>query len=633
MISRGINNEIPEENVMLSALQAPPFFKPYQDDGSYTPGTDLKPFAFSPSTGDNPVAVAKEQLDERTIDRVLANVSGRYELLKGLSLQVLVGVDQLNNELNFYNPRVLQGGLPAGSGSKRFSSTTSFLNENTINYNTTLRDNDRLDVTVGFTWQQEQNDFLSGSSSGFVTDDLENGALGAGEFFAAPQTGFSEWTLLSWLGRANYSLNDKYLFTVSGRRDGSSRFGAGNKWGFFPSAAFAWRISEESFIKDNLSNISDLKLRVSWGISGNQAISPYQSLQRFSSVSLAFGGTSNTGFVAANLGNPDLKWETTEEFNVGLELGILNQRFSLSADYYVKNTEDLLALVNLPPTAGFSTTIQNIGSTRNNGVEFNIGAVLMRKSNLRWDANINFSANKNEVTETSSGQDIIAPAVGINGPSNVVREGEPLSSFFGLETDGLDENGLFNFVDQNGDGQVNDADRVILGSPYPDFYYGFSTDFSYGNFSVRLNVQGALGAQIWNGNRYRFSASFHRGANAIEEVAFERWSPTNQDSNAPYPRASNTLNQQPSDWYIEDASYLRLQNLRINYDIPLEALNIQGIRSFSIYFSGQNLITLTDYSWYTPDINTHSSGDLRIGIDRLSYPTSRTFLFGLKLGL
>ena len=633
-LSRSSNNEVPANNIMLSALSAPSFLTPYNDDGSFVPGPDLKRFPFSPSAGANPVAVALEQLDHRIIDRVLANLSGSYELVDGLTLKVMAGIDQLNNNLDFYNPRTLEAGLPAGSGSKSFGSTTSFLNENTINYNTTLRSNDRLDVTLGFTWQEEVSEFLSGSASGFVTDDLQNDALSAGENFGAPNTGLTQWSLLSFLGRANYSINDKYLFTVSGRRDGSSRFGEGNKWGFFPSVAFAWRLLEEGFIQNALpANVSDLKFRLSWGISGNQAISPYQSLQRFSDVSLAFGGTPTTGFRPANLGNPDLKWETTEEFNVGLEFGLWNQRLSLSADYYVKNTEDLLALVNLPPTSGFSTTIQNIGSTRNNGVELNVGAVIMRKSNMQWDANFNIAANRNEVTETATGQDIVGPQIEIVGPANVVREGEPLSAFFGLEVDGLTGEGLFNYVDQNGDGNINDADRVILGSPYPDFFYGLSTDFSVGNFSLRMNFQGELGKELWFMDIYRFGASMHRGGNSFAEVATDRWRPDNPDPNAKYPRATQTLNQQPSEFYLEKADYLRLQNLRISYNLPLRSWNFTGIKSASIYFSGQNLFTITPYPGYTPDIDTFSSGDLRIGVDYRSYPISRSFLFGLKVGL
>ncbi len=631
-LSRSVNNEINESLVLLSALQSPPFLTVYNQDGSYVDAATLKQYPFSPSSGDNPVALAEEQLNKRTLDRILANISGNYEIIENLSAKILLGVDHLSNKHDFYNPRVLEGGLPAGSGSKSFSSTTSLLNENTLNYNKALRENDRLNVTVGITWQQEQGEFLGASSSGFVTDDLENNILGAGESFSAPNTGFSEWTLFSYLGRINYSLNDRYLFTVSGRRDGSSRFGAGNKWGFFPSGAFAWRMSEEDFIKNNFDQITDLKLRVSWGVSGNQAISPYQSLQRFSDVGLAFGGTPTTGFAAANLGNPDLKWETTEEFNVGLEIGLMDHRLRISADYYVKNTNDLLALVNLPPTAGFSTTLQNIGSTQNEGVELYVAADILRGNNYAWDVNLNIAGNRNTVTETAGGQDIIGPTMNILGSANIVREGAPLSAFFGLETDGLTEDGFFNFVDQNGDGDINDDDRVILGDPYADYFYGFATNLSYGNFSLRASFQGELGKKLWNNNKYRFMASFHRGPNQISEVADNRWRPDDPNPNAPYPRATSTLNQEPSDWYIEDASYLRLQNVRINYNLPISGLNISAIRSASIYVSGQNLFTLTGYSWYTPDVNSWSSGDLRIGIDQRSYPTTRTFSIGVKVG-
>ena len=632
LFSRSVNNQVNDDLIIISALQAPPFFEPYTEDGAYVPGADLKPFAFSPSTGDNPVAVANEQLNRTRLDRLLANVDASYEILDGLTFKVLLGVDNLNSKRDVFSPRVLESGLPAGSGSRSYGNVTSFLNENTLNYNVRIADRDQLDVTVGYTWQHEENDGLGGSASGFVTDDLQTDNLSSGEFFGAPNTSYSEWTLLSFLGRINYTLADKYLLTVSGRRDGSSRFGEGNKWGFFPSVAVAWRMSDEPFIANNLPIISNLKLRASWGVSGNQAISPFQSLQRFSDVSLAFGGVVNTGFRAENLGNPDLRWETTEEFNLGLEFGMWNQRLSFSIDYYNKNTEDLLALVNLPPTSGFATTLQNIGSTRNNGVEINLGGVIVRSRKVRWDANFNLAYNHNVVTETAGGQDIVAPDVEVLGSANIVREGEPLSAFFGFETDGLTDEGLFNFVDQNNDGQVNDADRVVLASPYPDFFYGLTTNLSVGAFSLRINLQGEQGKNLWNQNRYRFMSSFHRGANAIAEVATQRWTPSNPDPNAPYPRASGTLNQQPSDWYIEDASYLRLQNLRLSYNVPVQSLNLSALRSLTVYFSGQNLITFTGYSWYTPDVNTWGSGDLRIGVDRRTYPSARTLMLGLKVG-
>lgn len=632
-LSRSMNNEVDDNEILQSALNSPPFFPVKYPDGTYVDGATLKQFPFSPSSGDNAVAVALEQLNKRRFDRVLGNVTGSYKLTDDLTFIVLLGVDQVATKRDLYNPRILQSGLPAGSGTKGFSSNTSFLNENTLNYEKQIGEDDKLSVIAGFTWQTEENEYLTGSSSGFVNDDLENNILGSGEIFGAPNTDLDDWTLISWLARVNYSLDDKYLFTLSGRADGSSRFGAGNKWGFFPSGAFAWRVSDENFIRDNISQISNLKFRLSYGVSGNQAISPYESLQRYTSVNLAFGGTPTTGFAAENLGNPDLRWETTREFNAGLELGLWEHRLWFNADYYIKNTDDLLARVNIPPTSGFTTNIQNIGSTRNQGFELLLGADLIRGNRLNWDLSINASRNVNEVTETAGGQDIIAPNLDIVGSANIVREGEPLGAFFGLKTDGLTEEGLYNFVDVSGDGEINDDDRVVLGSPYPDLFYGLSTNLAYANFSLRVSLQGALGKTIWNNNKYRHMNSFHRGSNQIKEVFYERWTEENPDPYAPYPKATSALNQAPSDWFLEDASYLRVQNVRLNYSLPVSKLNISTLSSASIYLSAQNLFTFTDYSWYTPDINNFGTGDLRIGIDQRTYPAAKTIILGLKVGL
>lgn len=632
-VSRSINNEVDDNGILESALNSVPFLPVYNPDGSYVNAATLKQYSFSPSSGDNAVALAQERLDQRKIDRLLGNVTGSYTLLEGLTLNVLLGVDQLGTKRDYYNPRILESGLPAGTGLKRFDNTTSFLNENTLNYSKDFGDRHSLNVVAGFTWQTQQSEYLKGESSGFVTDELGNNILSAGENFSAPETGFNEWTLISWLGRVNYVLDDKYLFTLSGRADGSSRFGAGNKWGFFPSGAFAWRISEEDFIRNNVSAMSNLKLRLSYGLSGNQAIDPYESLQRFTDVSLAFGGTPTSGFAAENLGNPDLKWETTEEFNAGLEIGFWQERIRASIDYYVKDTRDLLAEVNLPPTSGFTTNIQNIGSTRNSGFELQIGTDLIRNEKVIWDLSLNAYRNVNVVTETADGQDIIAPTIDILGSANIVREGEPLSAYYGLKTDGLTEEGLFNFVDTNGDGEVNDDDRVVLGSPYADMFYGMSSNFSYRNLSLRVSLVGEAGKTIWNSNKYRHMNSFHRGSNQLADVADNHWTPENPNPNALYPKATSGLNQRPSDFYLENASFLRIQNVRLNYNFPVSNAENAVFKSANIYLSVQNLFTFTDYSWYTPDINTFSSGDLRIGIDQRVYPSARTFTLGVKVSL
>jgi len=246
---------------------------------------------------------------------------------------------------------------------------------------------------------------------------------------------------------------------------------------------------------------------------------------------------------------------------------------------------------------------------------------------------VNGFRNVNEVTETASGQDIIAPTVGILGSANIVREGEPLSAFYGLKTDGLTEEGLINYVDVNNDGEVNDNDRVIIGNPYPDLFYGLVSNFNYGNLSLRVSLVGEAGKTLWNSNIYRHMNSFHRGANQLAIVADNRWTVENPDPNALYPIATSGLNQRPSDYYLEDASFLRIQNVRLNYNLPVNALGISALRSANVFMSVQNLLTFTDYSWYTPDVNTFASGDLRIGIDQRTYPSARTFLFGFKIGL
>lgn len=234
------------------------------------------------------------------------------------------------------------------------------------------------------------------------------------------------------------------------------------------------------------------------------------------------------------------------------------------------------------------------------------------------------------MTSLARGADIIAPDVNIQGPANIIREGEPLGAFFGLEQDGLTEDGLFNYVDQNGDGVINNEDRVIIGNPYPDFSYGISMNFDYKGFSLSTLIQGDVGKEIYNSNKERGGVSMHRGYNSIAGVV-NRWRPENPDPNAPFPRATSNLNSNPSSFFVEDGSFLRLKNARLGYNIPVTNLNLP-LRTASVYISGQNLFTLTDYSWFTPDVNSYGSGDLRVGVDRGSYPNNRSITFGINIG-
>jgi len=613
--------------VLRSALGAPPTDKPRDEEGNLVPWDVIYGHSFSPSAGDNPLIIAREELDRLTINRFLGNVRTHYDLYEDLFVEIMLGADKVVNEQDEYSTRLLRG-VPDGDGSERRTENSSYVIESIFNYDRDFTQGQhRIDAVGGFTWESQETEFISASAEGFVTDDFQNNNLGAGERFSSPNSGISEWDIVSFLGRINYTALNRYLFTLSGRQDGSSRFGEGNKWGFFPSMAFAWRLTEEDFM-DQIDIISNLKLRLSWGISGNQAISPYQSLQRFSPQDLVLGSSKRVGFAPANLGNPNLQWEETEQLNVGLDLGILSQRLRLGFDLYQKETRNLLAVVNLPPSSGYTSTIKNIGSMKNQGMELSLAFDAFRDiEDFAWNIDLNFSANNNEVSKLARGADIVAPEISFVGSAHILREGKPLSSFYGLKENGLTEDGLINYVDQNGDGNINNEDQVILGDPYPDFTFGFRNQISYKNISLSFFIQGNQGKQLWNANKYYIASSFFRGVNNIEAVK-NRWTPEDPNQNASYPKATSNLNLRWSDRFVEDASYIRLKDIRLNYSIPVENL---PAKSASVFISAQNYLTITDYSWYNPDVNAFPSGDLRRGVDNNTFPISKTLTFGINV--
>jgi TonB-linked SusC/RagA family outer membrane protein len=627
-VSRSVANRT-SDGIIQSALGMPPINSPYLPDGSYTPGNTLLGYPFSDSSGDNPLITATQQLNQLTIARFLGNVRTKYKLTNDLQLELMLGADNTNNKHDSYQTRLMRN-VPDGEGSQRRTENSYYVIEGLAQYNKNLSDGaHKINATLGFTREMQTTTVISAESAGFVTDDFQNRNLGAGTRFVAPQTGMEEWDILSFLGRANYTLNDKYLFTVSGRRDGSSRFGEGNKWGFFPSAAFAWRVANEEFMQE-LSVISDLKFRASIGKTGNQAISTYQSLQQFTPQVLVLGNANAVGFGPANLGNPDLKWETTQQMDVGLDVGLFDQRLQLSLDLYSKTTSDLLAVVNVPPTSGFATTLQNIGTVQNKGLELTTTYHIIRnKKDFNWTANFNISANRNKVTELSRGADIIVQNISFVGSAHILRVGQPVSSFYGVQEDGLTANGLIQYVDQTGDGLVNADDRVIMGNPYPDFIYGLNSQMSYKKFDFSVFIQGEAGRQLFNANKYYLESSFFRGNNNVSTVE-DRWRPDDPNTGAAFPKASANTNFQWSDRFVEDASYLRVKSILIGYTHRFEAAKIKSLRVFA---SGQNLLTFTKYSWFNPDVNANSSGDLRIGVDLNTFPISKTFTAGVNIGI
>lgn len=624
--ARANNGDGGGSNIFAAALVAPPLIAPYDADGNFS---DVGPFAFSPVAINNPLAYA-QRLDQSLTTKVLANMSVEFKLSDHLKFKIIGGAEHELIENNFYSPSILTNLTPTGLASTTLTRNISYLNENILSFDKQIGENDQLSVVAGFTVQTFKGKRNVSSATGFASDALQNNALESGETTLPNASSVTDWTLLSWLGRANYSIDNKYLFTASIRADGSSRFGENNKWGVFSSGAFAWKISNEDFLED-WDALSDLKLRVGYGETGSTAISPYQSLNILEQQRGTFGNSDVIGFASESAPNSDLKWETTAQLGIGLDMAFINDRYRFSVDYYDKSTTDLLAIIPLPGSVGFSSQITNLGEVRNWGMEFGLGATIA-EGNFGWDLAGQLSFNRNEVI--TIGEDILGGTLDIPfaAPVNIAREGEPLGMFYGFREDGYDDQGVINYVDLNGDGEISNEDQEIIGNPYPDFIYGLNNTFTYKNLQLNIFIEGSQGNDLFWATGGVITNSFSQGGNQLVDVYNNYWTPDNTDAAYPTP-TENRSQFRVSERFIEDASYLRLKNVKLAYNLPVEKMNI-GVQSLQLYISGQNLITLTDYPGLDPEVNTRSAtGDLRIGIDQTGYPSSKIFTLGLNIRL
>jgi TonB-linked SusC/RagA family outer membrane protein len=570
---------------------------------------------------------------DRTIKTaVLSNVSLDYKIADGLTFKVLAGLEFAPSNRDYFVPRIYVG--DRGEASQTFTSQSSFLNENTLAYTKTFKSMHKIDAVAGFTYQTFQGRSLSSSVIGLANNVTTSYALGSAQVISPPVDAIADWKLLSGLARVNYSFNSKYMVTVSMRADGSSRFGKDNKWGMFPSAALAWRLSDEKFM-DALSFISDFKVRTSYGVTGNTALSPYQSLSRMSPYRTVYGNNSDfVGFAPSNIENPSLKWETTAQTDAGFDVAFLDGIFGFSFDYYNKVTSNLLASVPLPTSSGFGSVLRNIGEIQNKGFEITAYATIL-KGTFNWDVSGQYSRNRNKVLSLAGGSDIFGSGLGNPFGSagiNIARVGEPFGSFFGFREDGvIPETGQRNIIDENGDGTITAADRVILGSPYPKFMAGITNNFKYKKFNLNIFMEGVYGNSVYWAAGAAHMNSFQRGHNQLADFAGNYWTPTNRD--AKYPKPSSQTFVQASDVFLTDASYLRMKNVTFSYDLAPKAWFGGG----QVYVSAMNLFTITNYPGVDPEVNTLATdspnvGDrLRIGVAGTAYPTAKTFILGLKM--
>ncbi|KIQ24976.1 TonB-dependent receptor [Flavobacterium sp. MEB061] len=634
-------------NPLVSVALTAPVVPIKNEDGSYN--VTNNPYATSVNGYvPNPINDLENTINETKINRILTSLFGEYKITKKLTAKVAVSGDVINTKQNYYAP----ANTTNGAGTKGLASVgdrlvSSVLNENTLNYNTTFGENHKFSALGGYTLQYTQGETVTAGANTFVNDANTYNSLQDG-VPVKPYSDAFESVLKSWLTRVNYSYKGKYNFTLSARADGSSRFGAESLWGYFPSAGFSWNITDEEFA-NNIKGVTEAKLRITAGTTGNQEIGNYLSLAQMGSVNYSFGGTLYTGLAPTRLANPDLKWEKTNQYNVGLDLSLLDRKVNFVFDVYYKKTNDLLINVPVPLTSGYATVLQNIGGVENKGIEIGLTTENVRTKNFSWNSNLVFSANKNKVVSIGNGVDQFFPVVPngslLQQQPVTVKVGLPLGTFWGYRTNGIFQtqeevntqpkiNSLANtrvgdrkYVDTNGDGVITALDKGNLGSSQPKFVGSFSNTISYNDFDLNFSFQGSYGAKIFNALNQQLEIST-LGTNAAATLE-DRWTPTNPSNEIP--RASSSPVGIVSERYVEDASFLRLKLITLGYTLPKSVSSKLGAKSVKFYVSAENLITWTKYTGYDPEVSSYEQNNLYPGIDFGSYPNSRTFISGLNV--
>ena len=628
----------------------------YDETGNYwvhTPG-------YAASDTWNPVASAVEPIIDNPTFRNNANIFLNFKIVKGLSLRITGGALTTNRYFrDYYNSKTLAGLQNNGWGHVRESKNERYQNSNILTYDNTWNNTHHLTFTAVAEQIHEESIGSSMEGRGFLVDQLGFDNMGGATTIIASSF-HNERSLLSYLGRINYVLAEKYMATVSYRADASSVFGAENKWGYFPSGSVAWRISEEEFLKES-ALFTELKIRASYGLTGNQGISPYQSLARLSSgqgLSYPYNGQAATdiGFGIGGLANPNLKWESTAQSNIGLDLSLFNGRLTSTIDVYRKVTNDLLMPRQLPGYVGVSSILDNIGSMENKGIELLIGGDPI-VGDFRWNTSVNFTANRNKVLDLGDNKRIgYRPSTGgysLGSSFMFLEVGESFGLMNGwkfLGIWGTDEEeearsygqlpGDPKYLDLDQDGDIDNDDRTTIGNGYPKFTWGWTNQFSYKNFDLSFMFIGYQDVDLFNTMRIRRD-SFWEGTSP---VLLDAWTPENQDTNVPgmidgaYREAQGLTsklnfgsNSGATSQWVEDASFIRLKTATLAYSFNQSALSGIGFQKVRLFVTGMNIFTITDYTGYDPEVAAFPNNDATIGVDLSVYPPARTLTIGAEL--
>jgi TonB-linked SusC/RagA family outer membrane protein len=628
------------KNAML-ALPTQPILRA---DGTYS-----GPVAQPMFDGDivNPIGLAKT-IENNTLGyNLMGSVYAEMELLKGLKFKTSYGL-----QANFWDSRTwspkYQWDTSINSAAylyQQSNKSLTWLWDNTLTYEKVI-DKHRFGFMAGTSAQENTYSYINASVKNFaseLTQQLDNG-------IDQPTNGgsTSSWALFSYMGRVNYSFADKYLITATIRRDGSSRFGSGNKYGTFPSASAAWRISEEDFFK-NITFVNDLKLRAGYGVTGNQEIGNYAFASSLNTYVYNFNNNVVSAVIPTVMPNPYVQWEQQKQGSIGFDATILNQRVDISVDAYVKNTDKMLVPMVVPVSTGYSDVYVpsiNAGEMQNKGIELTINTKNLT-GDLTWNTSFNISYNQNKVVSINDTVPMSTGSIGLNYNLALIKAGLPINEFYGFVTDGIFQTqdevdnhalqvpgndpfsrtsaGDIRFKDLNNDGVINDKDRTYLGSPNPTFIFAMNNSFAYKGVDLSIFLQGVAGNKIINANRF-WSEAMAVAQNQTT-ATLDRW--TGEGTSTTMPRAvfnDPNKNTRPSDRFVEDGSYLRIKNITLGYTLPKALMKKIQLTSARFYLSGQNIFTLTKYSGFDPEVGTS-------GIDNNVYPVTRTFTVGVNLGI
>ncbi len=633
----------------------------------------------------NPILSLENEYSKRFYTGFNVNAYVEYEIIKGLRVKVsgIYSSDDRRNE-SFNNSKTKNGYPGSTSGVNAYlgvNKRDTWLNENTVSYNTTFQKKHHLSTLAGITMQSSTYKANTQNMKQIPFESLGMAGMALGEPSSTSSL-IQENSLLSYLARANYNYASKYYLTVSFRADGSSKFDKDNRWGYFPSMSAAWNISNEKFFKPAKKIINNLKMRAGWGQTGNNRIGDYD---RFALLDMMRGNSgnytlsnglihavypdnntpTNAGVVPIRLANKDLKWETTSQTNIGLDISLFNSRVNLTLDWYKKITSDLLYYTEIPLTSGFGGATKNIGKVDNTGLEFTLNTVNIKTKNFQWTSNFNIAFNRNKVKELAEGVTAKTSIASFDNnyntmPSYVAKVGYPIGMMYGYLYEGTYKLDDFNTVgsdyvlktgipyfsvggkegvkpgypkykDINGDGVIDDNDRTIIGRGEALHTGGFTNNFTYKGFDLSIFLQWSYGNDILNANRLIFESTFNKRKNLNQFASYaDRWSMENQDSNIPCVNSSPS-NRVFSSRVIEDGSFLRIKDVVLGYSFPKSLLKKISIDKLRVFVSAQNLVTFTSYSGYDPEVSVRNSA-LTPGLDYSAYPRTVNFNFGINVG-